>query len=950
VDDKLTAVIGRESTQVHGSSSAADTAWPDQRAAPTVPEIPNSVNILEAVIDATPDAIFVKDLTGRYLLVNQATARFLGKSPAEFVGKCDAEIYPAGIAEKYTEMDREVLMTGNTQVFESIDTLGGVTHEYMVTKKAYRDEGGKVAGLLGISRDISARKRAEAAIRKSAEYRNLFALANDPIVIFEPDSQIVIDVNDKACAAYGFSREAFIGRSFKTLSQDVPAGEAQWSRLLVDGTVPAFEAVQFRADGSPVVFLISASLIEYRGEKAVLSINRDITDRKRIEAELEETRDAALESVRMKSEFLANMSHEIRTPMNGIIGMTDLTLGTDLSVKQREYLEMVKASADSLLGVVNDILDFSKIEAGKLRLEPIAFDLQDSVGDAMKPLAMRAHEKGLEITYYVAPDVPTHVIGDPDRIRQILVNLVSNAIKFTQRGEVSLRVENAPRTPDGPAVHFSVTDTGIGIPHEKQAVIFEPFAQADGSITRQYGGTGLGLAITTQLVDLMKGRLWLESPVQVDACEGGGPGSTFHFIVPLRPAPMAVPRPPATAATTRDLPVLIVDDNRTNRRILEEALMNWQMLPTAVESGRAALDEMTRAAAAGRPFSLVLLDAHMPEMDGFTVAAAIRRTPEIADVTIMMLSSADEHIYAERLRTLRLAAYLTKPIKLSALRTAIVQLLEPSIAAESVAPPNREAAAATEGRPLRVLLVEDTLINQRLAVALLAKRGHTTELAVNGKEALLALEQRQFDVVLMDVQMPEMNGFEATRRIRQREPAGVHIPIIAMTAHAMKGDRERCLESGMDAYVSKPIRADALWEAIERLVQAGSTAIDETVPDQATAAHAFDAGELMSCANGDLALAHELADIFLDSSPGLLAEIRAAVARTDRLTLERAAHSMKSAVSYFANASAIDAAAQLEKMGRTGELTGADAVAARLAQHVEDLAAALGTFKKESPS
>jgi two-component system sensor histidine kinase/response regulator len=932
------------------STNPPDRARPDQRVVPAAPAIPNHVDILQAVIDATPDAIFVKDLEGRYLLVNTVTAGFLGKSPAEFVGKCDADLYGAETAHKYIEADREVLRSGKTQVFEDIATLGGVTHEYLVTKKVYRDQDGRIAGLLGISRDISARKRAEAATRKSAEYRNLFVLANDPIVIFEPDSQIVIDVNDKACEAYGFSREAFIGRSFKTLTQDVEHSEAQWARLLVEGAVPAFETVQYRADATPVAFLISASLIDYRGRKAVLSINRDITERKRIEAELEETRDAALESVRLKSEFLANMSHEIRTPMNGIIGMTDLTLDTKLTVKQREYLGMVKASADSLLGVVNDILDFSKIEAGKLRLEPIAFDLHDSVGDAMKTLALRAHEKGLELTFYVAPDVPAEVVGDPDRIRQILVNLVSNAIKFTDCGEVSVRVETAAAPPSGAGVHFSVTDTGIGIPREKQALIFEPFAQADGSITRQYGGTGLGLAITMQLIDLMDGRLWVESPVQVQGSEGGGPGSCFHFVMPLQSAPMADALPPVAAWPVHNLPVLIVDDNRTNRRILQEALFNWQMHATAVESGRAALDEMSRAAAAGRPFSLVLLDAHMPGMDGFTVADEIRRTPAIADATIMMLSSVGEHIYTEQLRPLRLAAYFTKPIKLSELRTAIQQLLEPGAAAERSRHQTGRAPAAPQGVCLRVLVVEDTFINQQLAIALLQKRGYTTELAVNGKEALVALEQREFDVVLMDVQMPEMNGLDATRRIREGEANGVRIPIIAMTAHAMKGDRERCIDAGMDAYVAKPIRADALWEAIDQLVPADGAAIGGNVGRRPPDAGAFDHAALLSCANGDLDLAHELADIFLATSPALLAEIRGAVARADRDTLERAAHSMKSAISYFANAAGMAAAARLEQMGCTGELTSADTVAATLEQNVKRLVAALGTFNKESAS
>jgi len=655
--------------------------------------------------------------------------------------------------------------------------------------------------------------------------------------------------------------------------------------------------------------------------------------------DLETARKRAEEATRAKSEFLANISHEIRTPMNAMIGMTELALATRITREQREYLNAIQGSADALLTLVNDLLDFSKIEARKLQLDRVAFNLRDALEDTMRVLAPRADQKGLELVCHIHPEIPATVVGDPLRLRQIVVNLVGNAIKFTEHGEVALRVQAEPRGNGDVQLRFSVADTGIGIPPEKQAVIFEAFSQADSSTTRRYGGTGLGLAISAQLVELMGGKISVQSEP--------GRGSTFHFTARFEVQQPGTGELLARWRTLTDLPVLIVDDNATNRRILEEVITNWHMRPVAVEGGASALATLEKSVRADQPFAVVLLDGHMPDMDGFAVAERIFQDRRYAGVKLVMLTSAGQPEDVARCRRLAISAYLTKPIKQSELFDVIVSAIGQPVGERPRAPQRRRRSQHGQRR-LQVLVAEDNQVNQLVATRILEKLGHRVTVVRNGREALVAAQAGKFDLIAMDVQMPELDGLDATSAIRAWEKsAGTHIPIIAMTAHAMKGDRERCLAAGMDGYTSKPIRIRELEQAIAQLVSPSKPA-EGPLQEETQEDGVIDGAALLAGVDENRRLLRELVRLFLADYPQHLAAIKKAIRLGDAETLGRAAHTLKGSIGNFAAKQALAAAQRLEVMGRDRNLDNAGEACVSLESELTRLTEELMRLNKNS--
>jgi two-component system sensor histidine kinase/response regulator len=683
-------------------------------------------------------------------------------------------------------------------------------------------------GLILFARDLTGQAQLEDLLAERADQRAILNFMEDGYS--EQDlSGNAQWVNDAYCRMFNRTRAEVLNPNYYKISNQPVSVNI---RDLFKKVYQTGEPVRgFEYEAQPGLFVeVTVSLKRGAGGQPTgfVTLVRDTTERKQHEQELAQARDAADAANKAKSEFLANMSHEIRTPMNGIIGMTELTLSTELTAEQREFLSMVRSSADDLLVIINDILDYSKIEAGKIDLLPVPFNLSELIGDTIKSLAIPAHRKSLELAFYVDENVPESMIGDPVRLRQVLVNLAGNAVKFTAKGEVVVGAQLESRHGTELQVHFTVRDTGIGIPLETQQRLFRPFEQADSSTTRQYGGTGLGLAISKKIVELMGGRAWVESTP--------GEGSTFHFQVTLGTSEETGRTSFPTAPNLHGMPVLIVDDNATNRRILYETTSRWKLLPETAESGAAGLAKLEAAAAAGRPFRLVIVDEQMPGMDGLSfiermgglgfierIQADSFPAPGGLSCAILMLTSSDRASSAARCREMGVDKYLTKPIKPADL-LAMIESAVGATQAKMIAKPHRWTKVP--GRSLSILVAEDNQVNRKVAAAILDRMGHRTTLAVDGAEAVhkwnqSRLDLMRFDLILMDVQMPGMDGLEATRRIRDQETGGgTRIPIIAMTASAMTGDRELCLDAGMDDYLSKPVTREAVELALTRYTAA----------------------------------------------------------------------------------------------------------------------------------
>ncbi|MFV1966160.1 MAG: response regulator [Pirellulaceae bacterium] len=873
---------------------------------------------LRSIVDLIPFPVLRKDLEGHFTFANGLFCEVVGKPLSEIIGKTDLDLYPSELAQKYREDDAQVIASGNMLKRVQQDRSACEVRYVEVMKSPVRDSRGRVVGIQVVFWDVTGQKEAEEALRTSEmRFRTIHDSSRDAIMTLTPETGF-LSGNPAAVKLFGCTDEAhFTSLTPADLSPEFqPDGVAssakaqQMMRMAMEEGSHFFEWTHRRADGSIFDASVLLTRMELEGRPMLQATVRDITDQKKVAAALQKAKEAAEAASVAKSEFLARMSHEVRTPMHAIINMTELVLDTELSKSQEENLKLVCDSADSLLTVINDILDFSKIEAGKLDLDERAFDLREALGDTMKSLSDRAHKKGLELACDVPANVPDPLVGDPARLRQIVVNLVGNAIKFTEAGEVVLGVECEEETDELVTLHFTVTDTGIGISPGKGAVIFDAFEQADSSRTRKYDGTGLGLTISARLVEMMHGKLWVESQE--------GQGSTFHFTIRCR---LGVPSERRDLAEKLSLlegtRVLVVDDNATSRRILDEVLRSWTLRPQLANSVVKAFELIEHAHRAGQPFDLVLTDVHMPNEDGFALVEQIRRQ-ELSSTVIMMLTSGDQEDVVARCERLDVAGYVLKPIKQSELFDSIMQ----AMCADAVdvdATPALAESDFPQIRPLDVLLAEDNLVNQRVAVALLQKHGHTVTVANNGREAVDQLNLRSFDLVLMDVQMPVMDGFDACRTIRaQEEDSGGHTPIIAMTAHALKGDRERCLKAGMDDYVSKPVHARQLFDVIasqisRRPCEGNDSKGTAPVDKQRAASGTVDWNAVLDRLDGDAELLRSLIGLAVTEIPKEVAPIRDATTMLDRNALRKAAHKLKGSLRYFGESTAEACASTLEE-------------------------------------
>jgi PAS domain S-box-containing protein len=902
-------------------------------------------------VDHAADAFFLEDGEhARILDVNRRACESLGYSRDELLEMTPFDFDPDVTPEVHEDIKRK-LKAEQTVTFESRHRRrDGRVFPVEIRSQTFWE--GVQQRIVSLARDVTDRKRAEEALRDSEErFRSTFENAAVGIAHVDTTGRFV-RLNEKYCTIVGYPHDELIQKTVQEITHPDDRGASMpplWEVLR--GVSPGIELEKryVRKDGSVVWVALCVSLQRDAVNHPAYSISviQDISERKQLEAELRRAKEAAEAANRAKDEFLANVSHEIRTPMNAILGMTDLTLETELTENQRQCLETVKSAADNLLGVINDLLDFAKIEAGKLELIPGDFSLRAAVGDTVRILAVRAHDKGLELIASIQPDVPDDLIGDAGRLRQILLNLVGNAIKFTEHGEVVVQVKEqkgqeeqqgqadlGPSSPIGSFVdlHFTITDTGIGIPRDQQERIFCAFEQEDTSTTRRYGGTGLGLTISAQLVALMGGAIAVESePAR---------GSTFSFTARFRRR-LNLPKLDSSRQPVllHNLPVLIVDDNATNRRILEEWLRGWQMKPDAVADGATAMDALWHAIASGRPYALLLLDARMPDADGLTLAAQVRERVELSATRIILLTSGDFSGDLARSPELRLDAHLLKPIQQDELLKTINGVISRSIGSASAARPagTREQTQLTAqtARPLRILVAEDNDFNAQLLEQLLGRRGYRVRLANNGREALVRAGEGNFDLLLLDIHMPELDGFQIAQALRERErTTGGHLPIIALTARSRREDRERCLVAGMDDFLAKPIQAADLFAAMDRVVGARP-------PTEPLGPGLLDPRVLLSACGGDAVILERICQAFRDRLPDQLRAVQDSLQEVDAARLREAAHKLSGMLAAFSRLAG-EVASELEDHAAQGQLEEAQLLVEQLETMAEELVQLVG--------